>query len=240
MVEIGKVDKTKTAPRRYHGHETGRMLELEGRELAGFWRRGAALQVDILAASMILLLTIVGAGTLIKHLDKDQQRRVAAGFHAFNNSSFVKHFQHGEAPEPDPRKNVAPAPGKEEETDIHLNFGFFDNLYSLLYFTLYFGLSNYFGNGQTPGKRLLRIRAVSLVHNRLSLWHSFERALGYGASMLELGFGFVQYFIHPNRRTVHDRIAETIVVREQRVSDQRAINAAARGESRSEEPAKSA
>jgi len=29
---------------------------------------------------------------------------------------------------------------------------------------------------------------------------------------LEGGFGFLQYFIHPNRRTVHDRIAETIVV----------------------------
>jgi len=35
-----------------------------------------------------------------------------------------------------------------------------------------------------------------------------------GASFLEFGFGFVQYFIHPNRRTVHDRIAETIVIRE--------------------------
>jgi hypothetical protein len=39
-----------------------------------------------------------------------------------------------------------------------------------------------------------------------------ERALGYGASMLEGGFGFVQYFTNPNRCCVHDRIAETIVV----------------------------
>jgi uncharacterized RDD family membrane protein YckC len=46
------------------------------------------------------------------------------------------------------------------------------------------------------------------------MWHSVERALGYGASALEAGFGFLQYFIHPNRRTVHDRIAETIVVKE--------------------------
>jgi len=29
---------------------------------------------------------------------------------------------------------------------------------------------------------------------------------------LEAGFGFLQYFTHPNRQTVHDRIAETIVV----------------------------
>jgi uncharacterized RDD family membrane protein YckC len=72
----------------------------------------------------------------------------------------------------------------------------------------------YIGNGKTLGKRLLHIRVVSLVHHRMSLWHSFERALGYGASTLELGFGFLQYFIHPNRRTVHDRIAETIVIRD--------------------------
>jgi len=50
----------------------------------------------------------------------------------------------------------------------------------------------------------------------MSLWHSVERALGYAASTLELGFGFLQYFIHPNRRTVHDRIAETIVARDGR------------------------
>lgn len=74
----------------------------------------------------------------------------------------------------------------------------------------YFGLATYFGKGRTPGKRIMKIRVVSLVHDRLSLWHSIERALGYAASALE--FGFMQYFVHPNRRTVHDRIAETIVV----------------------------
>jgi len=46
----------------------------------------------------------------------------------------------------------------------------------------------------------------------MGLWQSFERALAYGASFLELGFGFVQFFMHRNRQTVHDRIAETIVV----------------------------
>jgi hypothetical protein len=48
----------------------------------------------------------------------------------------------------------------------------------------------------------------------LSLWHSFERALGYGASALEFGFGFLQYFLADNRQTTHDRIAGTIVVEE--------------------------
>jgi uncharacterized RDD family membrane protein YckC len=89
----------------------------------------------------------------------------------------------------------------------------FDSLWGLLALILYFGISTYYGRGQTLGKRLLRIRVVSLVHERISAWHCFERALGYAASALEGGFGFMQYFIHPNRQTVHDRIAETIVVK---------------------------
>ena len=40
-----------------------------------------------------------------------------------------------------------------------------------------------------------------------------ERALGYGASALEGGFGFIQYCIHLNHCCVHDRITETIVVK---------------------------
>jgi uncharacterized RDD family membrane protein YckC len=100
------------------------------------------------------------------------------------------------------------------ETNINLEFDL-HHWYSLLFVVLYFGLSTYFGNGKTIGKWLMGIRVVSLAHERMSLWHSFERALGYGASALEFGFGFIQYFIHPNRRTVHDRIAETIVVKEE-------------------------
>lgn len=102
--------------------------------------------------------------------------------------------------------------------DVHIDFDPFhhEHWQSLVYLVVFLGLSNYIGNGATIGKKIMKIRAVSLVHKRLSLWHSFERALGYGASALEAFFGFLQYFIHPNRRTVHDRIAETIVISERR------------------------
>ena len=85
--------------------------------------------------------------------------------------------------------------------------------WELLSLPLYFGLWTYFGHGQSLGKKLLKIRVVSLTHEHLTLWHSIERSLGYGASILEGGFGFLQYFIHPNKQTVHDRIAETIVIK---------------------------
>jgi len=99
------------------------------------------------------------------------------------------------------------------DTNVNLKFDL-QNWYSLIFLVLYFGLFTYWGKGQTPGKRLMKIRVVPLAHEHISLWHSIERALGYGASALELGFGFLQYFIHPNKQTVHDRIAETIVIKD--------------------------
>jgi uncharacterized RDD family membrane protein YckC len=102
---------------------------------------------------------------------------------------------------------------KAYHTDIHIEFKPFENWYSTLLSVFYFGLIVWMTNGRMLGKWLTRIRIVSLSHERISFWHSLERALGYGASLLEAGSGFFQYLFHPTRQTVHDRIAETIVVR---------------------------
>jgi uncharacterized RDD family membrane protein YckC len=83
---------------------------------------------------------------------------------------------------------------------------------NVLVVIVYFGLSNYFGNGQTPGKFLARTRAVSLTGPRMGLWQSIERALGYGAAVLEAGLGFLQFFWSPNRMCAQDRLAETVVL----------------------------
>jgi|HubBroStandDraft_5_1064220.scaffolds.fasta_scaffold280571_2 uncharacterized RDD family membrane protein YckC len=99
---------------------------------------------------------------------------------------------------------------------VHAEFRFdlLSDVAWVLWLVLYFGIWVWRSNGQTLGKRLLRIRIVSLTHERITFWQSAERALGYGASALEAGFGFLQYFIYPNHRCVHDRIAETIVIAE--------------------------
>jgi len=102
------------------------------------------------------------------------------------------------------------------KAEVDVEFRFFENWYSVLWLVVYFTLSMYLGKGRTLGKRLCGIRIVSIVHDRLSLWHAFERAIGYGASTLEFGFGFFQFFIREDRRTIHDRIAETIVILEPR------------------------
>jgi uncharacterized RDD family membrane protein YckC len=101
------------------------------------------------------------------------------------------------------------APKKDIHIDVNFHeFGF------ILFCVLYFGLITWLTNGQTLGKRLFRVRVVSLTHSKITLWQAIERSLGYGASALEGGFGFLQYFIHHNHACVHDRIAETIVVQD--------------------------
>ena len=168
IVYIGKDMQT------YNAHETERMHQVHGAQLASFKARATAFISDFLIAFVLFTaLFILGA-------------RLALSLGLLNIKTNV---------------NL--------EFDLH-------HWYSLLFVVLYFGFFTYIGNGKTPGKWLLGIRVVSLAHEKMSLWHSFERALGYGASALEFGFGFIQYFIHPNKRTVHDRIAETIVVKEEK------------------------
>jgi len=78
---------------------------------------------------------------------------------------------------------------------------------------IYFVMTTYITNGLSIGKKILGIKIISIYHHRIGLWHCIERSLGYVASTLELGIGFYQVFWNPNRMTLHDRIAETIVIK---------------------------
>ena len=95
---------------------------------------------------------------------------------------------------------------------------------NIVVMVLYWGLANYFGNGQTIGKWVARTRVLSVTSEDMGLWQSVERGLGYGAAVLEGGLGFLQFFWDPNRMCAQDRLAETIVidVRKQRAEARRA------------------
>lgn len=97
------------------------------------------------------------------------------------------------------------------QSDIELRWDFHE-VGNLVVLVFYFAAFHYFANGRTPGKMLARTRIVSLTSERLGLWQSIERALGYGAAILEGGLGFFQFFWDKNRMCAQDRLAETIVI----------------------------
>jgi uncharacterized RDD family membrane protein YckC len=97
------------------------------------------------------------------------------------------------------------------ETNIHIVWDFHE-AGNIAVMVLYWGLANYFANGQTPGKWVARTRVLSLTSEHMGLWQSVERGLGYGAAVLELGLGFLQFFWDRNRMCAQDRLAETFVI----------------------------
>jgi uncharacterized RDD family membrane protein YckC len=111
--------------------------------------------------------------------------------------------------------NVNIRGASEVEIDMESNSAGAHNSFKFLFGmipVIYFTLSYYFWKGRSIGKWILGIRVISLYHERMGWWHCLERSLGYFASALEFGLGFIQAFWNPNRMTLHDKIGETIVI----------------------------
>lgn len=79
-----------------------------------------------------------------------------------------------------------------------------------LYFTAFLTL----WRGQTPGKKLAGVRVVRLNGQPMTMWTSFERFGGYAAGLVTGLLGFAQVYWDRNRQMIHDKIVETVVVRE--------------------------
>jgi hypothetical protein len=98
---------------------------------------------------------------------------------------------------------------------VHAITGFLDELglgfgWTGLYFTAFLAL----WRGQTPGKKMLGVRVVRLNGQPMTLWTSFERFGGYAAGLVTGLLGFAQVFWDRNRQMIHDKIVETVVVRD--------------------------
>jgi uncharacterized RDD family membrane protein YckC len=173
-----------------HYYDTSKIVhsnKLEGLELADFTRRFFALLIDLL----VLIITLYTIGIILDYFGLiNFGLKIGISYNETINNTPIK------------------------SNDMHLNIPeYLKIIFKLLIPVIYFGLITCITNGYTFGKRIFRIRIVPTNHKHLTLWHSIERSLGYYASSLEFGFGFLQYFIDYNRRTVHDRIAETIVIK---------------------------
>lgn len=80
--------------------------------------------------------------------------------------------------------------------------------------TIYLTLFLAIWGGRTPGKKLFGLRVVRLNGQPLGLYMSLERAGGYAAGLATGLLGFAQVWWDPNRQAIHDKVAETVVVRE--------------------------
>lgn len=78
----------------------------------------------------------------------------------------------------------------------------------------YFTLLLTWRQGQTPGKRMFRIRVVRLDGRKLGYWDAFERFSGYGAGLATGLLGFLQIYWDRNRQAIHDKITSTVVIDE--------------------------
>jgi uncharacterized RDD family membrane protein YckC len=182
----------------YDASKIAHSNQLEGVELADFLSRLVAFLIDL----FILIILLYVIGVILDFLGLiDFGLKI--GVSSDNPSKIIPEINNGL------KFNIPEA---------------LKIIFKLLIPVLYFGLITYFTNGYTLGKRIFRIRIISTNHKHLTLWHSIERSLGYYASSLEFGFGFLQYFIDYNRRTVHDRIAETIVIKVRKTGNKKEIS----------------
>ena len=105
--------------------------------------------------------------------------------------------------------------GQSEESYKPLRWmrGFFEELgLGFGWAAFYFTTLTAWLNGQTLGKKLMRIQVVQLDNRRLSLWDAFGRYGGYGAGMVTGLMGFLQIYWDPNRQAIQDKVSSTVVI----------------------------
>jgi uncharacterized RDD family membrane protein YckC len=77
---------------------------------------------------------------------------------------------------------------------------------------VYFSLLPAFWNGQTLGKKALRLQVLELTDKPLTVMRCLRRYGGYAAGMATGGLGFLQVLWDVNRQGIQDRVAHTVVV----------------------------
>jgi len=82
----------------------------------------------------------------------------------------------------------------------------------LFLFLFYFSFFTYWG-GQTPGKKLLGLRIIPRSGGEVSMFQAIGRSLGYLVSFLTGGWGFWLVLFSQQKRSLHDWISGTRVVR---------------------------
>lgn len=110
------------------------------------------------------------------------------------------------------------AESRDEGLTIRKIFGSISDVlgFGIGWTALYFTVFTLHMRGQTPGKKLLGIRVIRLDGQPITGWIAFERFGGYAASAATGLLGFAQILWDRNRQGIHDKVTETVVIREKR------------------------
>jgi hypothetical protein len=120
------------------------------------------------------------------------------------------------------QKAVAAAAANKHDKSAKPEYSLLKQLYGMLddlglsigWAAAYFTLFTTLWAGQTPGKRLMKIRVVHLGGKPMSYWMSFGRYGGYAAGLTTGLLGFLQIYWDPNRQAVQDQLSFTAVIRD--------------------------
>lgn len=95
----------------------------------------------------------------------------------------------------------------------------FVNVIVPLYLILFFLSTTYFVflqgfSGKTIGKLLFGIRVIRTDGESIGFWDALIRWVGYFISLIFIFIGFIWAIFDPKRQALHDKFAETYVVKE--------------------------
>ena len=91
---------------------------------------------------------------------------------------------------------------------LFLLIGVIDWLIEIAYFVGFWSW-----RGQTPGKMVVGIKVIRTDSSLITWPYAFLRYLGYIVSAMTLGIGFIWIAFDSHKQGIHDKIADTYVVK---------------------------
>ncbi|MFQ6082424.1 MAG: RDD family protein [Candidatus Aminicenantia bacterium] len=189
-------------------------------EKASFIRRGIAYFLDLLAIGLISIPVIFCLILILSSINPNKyENPITQIKEAIKTEKNIKTEKSIIIPLGKPIKQEKD--NKEKENIIiGMEFNWVQEvIITYLYFTLCF----FFWEGKTFGKDILGLKVIKQDGSKLTLWSAFERTHGYAASTLMMLLGFFQMLWDKEGLTLHDKIADTTVLRIKKIKIKKKI-----------------
>jgi uncharacterized RDD family membrane protein YckC len=116
--------------------------------------------------------------------------------------------------------------GFVEKSDVFRDPDYFNGMVGLMIilggpaiFLAYHAVFESSKYGGSPGKILVRIKVTDLYGSPIEFWHAVGRNAGKFLSQLAIYIGFIMALWTPRKQTLHDLMANTLVVRKEHPVD---------------------